>query len=127
MTELPPALPDKEFFTMGEAARIAQVPAHTLRYWEQRVGLLKPARRSSGHRRYTRADLETILQLKELLHRRKLTIAGARRALLEAKRPPKPGAEAAAPSGQSAAASAATLKLLREIRKEIQALVDELK
>lgn len=122
--ELPPALPDKEFFTMGEAARIAQVPAHTLRYWEQRVGLLKPARRSSGHRRYTRADLETILQLKDLLHRRKLTIAGARRALLEAKRPPKPAEGAAVQNG---AANAATLKLLREIRKEIQALVDELK
>ena len=124
--ELPPALPDKEFFTMGEAARIAQVPAHTLRYWEQRVGLLKPARRSSGHRRYTRADLETILQLKELLQRRKMTIAGARRALLEAKRPPKPGAETAA-AGRDGAVNAATLKLLREIRKEIQALVDELK
>lgn len=109
---------------MGEAARIAQVPAYTLRYWEQRVGLLKPARRSSGHRRYTRADLETILQLKELLQRRKMTIAGARRAMLELKRGPKP-AEAAAPA--SGAPSAQTLKLLREIRKEIQALVDELK
>jgi DNA-binding transcriptional MerR regulator len=120
--ELPPALPDKEFFTMGEAARIAQVPAHTLRYWEQRVGLLKPARRSSGHRRYTREDLETILQLKDLLQRRKLTVAGARRAMLELKRGPKP-AEAAVPGG----ASPQTVKLLREIRKEIQALVDELK
>lgn len=109
---------------MGEAARIAQVPAHTLRYWERRVGLLKPARRSSGHRRYTRADLETILQLKDLLQRRKMTIAGARRAMLELKRGPKSDAAAAPSNG---AVSAQTLKLLREIRKEIQSLVDELK
>lgn len=106
---------------MGEAARIAQVPAHTLRYWEKTVGLLKPARRSSGHRRYTREDLETILKLKDLLQRRRMTVAGARRALLELKRGPKPVPEAAG------AASPQTLKLLREIRKEIQALVDELK
>ena len=94
--QLPPALPDKEFFTMGEASRIAQVPSYTLRYWETRVGLLKPARRSSGHRRYTRQDLEMILQVKDMIQHRRLTPAGARRALLELKRGPKP-AEASAP------------------------------
>ena len=122
--ELPPALPDKEFFTMGEAERIAQVPAHTLRYWEHRVGLLKPARRASGHRRYTRPDLETILQIKDLLLRKRMTVAGARRALLEQKRDRKPSDSSVQPSG---AASSQTLKLLREIRKEIQSLVEELK
>jgi len=121
---LPPALPDKDFFTMGEVARIAQVPAHTLRYWEERVGLLKPTRRSSGHRRYTREDLETILKIKDLIQRRKMTVAGARRALLEAKRGGK--AEEPAPA-QNAALPANMLKLLREVRREIQALVDELK
>ena len=81
MIGLPPALPDKDFFTMGEVSRIAQVPSHTLRYWEERVGLLKPARRSSGHRRYTREDLETILFVKEMIQRRKMTPAGVKRAL----------------------------------------------
>lgn len=119
--ELPPALPDKEFFTMREASRIAQVPSYTLRYWETRVGLIKPARRSSGHRRYTRQDLELILQVKDLIQRRRMTPAGARRALLELKRGPKP-AEASAPGGLPSS----TLKLLREVRKEIQGLVDEL-
>lgn len=125
MIGLPPALPDKDFFTMGEVSRIAQVPSHTLRYWEERVGLLKPARRSSGHRRYTREDLETILKIKDLIQRRKMTVAGARRALLEAKRGPKP--EDAAPAAPNAALPANMLKLLREVRREIQALVDELK
>lgn len=109
---------------MGEVARIAQVPAHTLRYWEDRVGLLKPTRRASGHRRYTREDLETILKIKDLIQRRKMTVAGARRALLEAKRGPKPEEAAAAPN---AALPANMLKLLREVRREIQALVEELK
>ena len=124
MIGLPPALPDKDFFTMGEVSRIAQVPSHTLRYWEEKVGFLKPARRSSGHRRYTREDLETILKIKDLIQRRKMTVPGARRALLEAKRGPKPEEPVAAPN---AALPANMLKLLREVRREIQALVDELK
>ena len=107
---------------MGEACRIAQVASHTLRYWEQRVGLLKPARRSSGHRRYTREDLETILKIKDLIQGRKMTVTGARRALLEAKRAPKPEATA---TGVAVPASA--LKLMREIRSELKLLIDELK
>lgn len=111
---------------MGEASRIAQVPAYTLRYWEARVGFLRPARRSSGHRRYTRADLETILLVKDMVQRRKLTVAGARKALLEHKN----GAKLPAPMQAAAdggAVPAAALKLLREVRKEIQTLVNELK
>lgn len=108
---------------MREASAIAQVPAHTLRYWEAQVGLLKPARRSSGHRRYTREDLQTILKLKDLLHRRRMTVQGARRALLESRRSGSKSPEAS----EAGALPAATLKLLREVRKELQALVDELK
>ena len=116
-------LPDKGFFSMGEMSRIAQVPAHTLRYWEARAGFLRPARRSSGHRRYTREDFETILLIKDLLGRRRLTIAGVRRALLERRRGARAGEE---PGKEAGALPAATLKLLREVRSEIKTLVEEL-
>ncbi len=117
-----PFLPDREFFTMREAARLASVPDHTLRYWETRFGDLRPARRAGGHRRYTRQDLELILRIKELLQRRKMTLAGARRALLEQKRGPSAldGSTAAGASD-----SGPTLKLLREVKKEIKMIVDE--
>lgn len=123
MTLQAPALPEKDFFSMGEASRIAQVPPHTLRYWEGQAGLLRPARRSSGHRRYTRADLETIFQVKDLLGRRRMTVAGARRAILERRRGGAPTEAAAAGSSE---VPAATLKLLKEVRKEIKELVEEL-
>ncbi len=45
--------------TIGEAARIAGVPASTLRYWET-AGLLKAPRRVSGKRRYDREGLQQI-------------------------------------------------------------------
>jgi DNA-binding transcriptional MerR regulator len=121
MMELP-FLPDRDYFTMREAARMASVPAHTLRYWESRFGDLRPSRLAGGHRRYTRADLELILEIKDLVHRRKMTVAGARRALLERKRGSPVGS---AGSPAAAADSGPALKLLREVKKEIKMLVDE--
>jgi len=109
---------------MGEASAIVQLPAHTLRYWEERVGL-KPARRSSGHRRYTRADLENILFVKEMIQRRKMTVAGARRAMLDWRKGAKPAGEGAAAA--AGGANAATLKLLREVRQELKQLVRDLR
>lgn len=116
-----PFLPDRDYFTMREAARMAQVPPHTLRYWESRFGDLRPSRLAGGHRRYTRADLELILEIKDLVHRRKMTVAGARRALIEKRRGgPAPAAGTAAPADGGPA-----LKLLREVKKEIRMLLDE--
>ena len=109
---------------MGEASAIAQVPPHTLRYWEDKIGFLRPARRNSGHRRYTREDIETVLFIKDLIQRKRMTVPGARRALIERRRGVKP-AEPSAPAENGLPAP--TAKLLRELKKEIQALVDELK
>lgn len=115
-----PELPEKNFFSMGEASRIAQIPAHTLRYWEDQFGALKPARRSGGHRRYTREDLRMIFSIKDLIQRRKLTIEGARRALS------RRGPARAADAGSSGQASPETLRLLREVKKELQNIVEEI-
>ena len=109
---------------MGEASRVAQVPPHTLRYWEEKIGFLRPARRNSGHRRYTREDLETILFIKDLIQRKRMTLPGARRALIERRRGVKPAAPAETAANWL---PASTAKLLRELKKEIQALVEELK
>lgn len=117
-----PFLPDREFFTMREAARLSQLPAHTLRYWESRFGDLRPTRLAGGHRRYTRADLELILEIKDLVSRRRMTIAGARRALIDKRR--GGAADGAAPAAASADGGPA-LKLLREVKKEIKMLLDE--
>ncbi|MBI3551456.1 MAG: MerR family transcriptional regulator [Elusimicrobia bacterium] len=117
-------LPDKDFFNMGETCRITQVPPHTLRYWETHVGFLRPARRTSGHRRYSRTDLETILQIKDLVQSKKMTVAGAKKALLEHKKGPRP--EGGPEGEQAAGVPAATLRLLREVRKEIDLIVSEL-
>lgn len=118
-----PFLPDRDYYTMREASRLAQVPPHTLRYWENRFGDLKPSRRDGGHRRYSRTDLELILEIKELLQRKKMTVAGARRALIDRRR----GKTALdSPLTGQAPGDNAQGKLLREVRKELRAILEEM-
>jgi DNA-binding transcriptional MerR regulator len=117
-----PFLPDRDFFTMREAARLSQLPAHTLRYWETRFGDLRPTRLAGGHRRYTRTDLELILEIKDLVTRRRMTIAGARRALIDKRRG---GAADGAAAATASADGGPALKLLREVKKEIKMMLDE--
>jgi DNA-binding transcriptional MerR regulator len=118
-----PFLPDRDYFTMREASRLAQVPPHTLRYWENHFGDLKPSRKQGGHRHYTRVDLELILEIKDLLQRRKMTVAGARRALIDRRRG-KTGFDA--PLAGRAAGDNSQSKLLREVRKELKAILEEM-
>ncbi|MBI3550422.1 MAG: MerR family transcriptional regulator [Elusimicrobia bacterium] len=118
--ELRPLFPDQEFFNIGEAARIVQVPDYTLRYWETHLRLLRPVRRESGHRRYTRRDLETILKVKALMQNGTMTLAGAKEALLQDKRRRRPK-EPLPPGAQDAAAH----KLLRDLRDDLRAILTE--
>ena len=76
-----PAIPDKEYFTIGEVSQITQTAQHTLRYWEDEFKLLRPVRQSSGKRCYVKADIELIFKIKDLLHNKRYTIAGVKKFL----------------------------------------------
>jgi DNA-binding transcriptional MerR regulator len=52
-----------------------------LRYWETEFPQIKPDKGRSGQRIYTKKDLDTILQIKQLLYKDGYTIAGARKKL----------------------------------------------
>ena len=118
-----PFLPDRDYYTVREASRLAQVPPHTLRYWENRFAELRPSRRDGGHRRYSRTDLELILEIKELLQRKKMTVAGARRALIDRRRGKSALDE---PLTGATPGDSAQGKLLREVRKELKAILEEM-
>jgi DNA-binding transcriptional MerR regulator len=77
---------DREYFSIGEASRLTQVKPYVLRYWESEFNLLRPSRRESGQRKYSRGDVETILKIKDLLYAKRFTISGAKKALLREKR-----------------------------------------
>ncbi len=67
--------------TISEVAQEVGLEAHVLRFWESKFPQLKPMKRAGGRRYYRPEDVETILAIRELLHERRFTIEGARRAL----------------------------------------------
>jgi len=73
------AIPDKLFFKIREVAKITQVKAHILRYWENEFPQLKPRKSKSGQRIYSRKDIEKLLEIKKLLYVDRFSIEGARR------------------------------------------------
>lgn len=110
---------EKTYFTIAEVSRKAQVPEYTIRYWEQKFRLLRPLRLSSGHRRYTQADADTLLEIKDLVFVKGYSLDGARKALSarrrQKKEPEKPAVTVAAKSD-----------LLESIKKDLRQLIKEL-
>jgi len=80
------SLPDKEYFSIGEACELTNVAPYVLRYWESQFNLLRPARRESGHRKYSPKDIESIFKIKDLLYAKKFTISGAKKFLVQESR-----------------------------------------
>ena len=74
-------LPEKLYFKIGEVAKLVGVKPYVLRYWESEFSLVKPAKTRSRHRLYRRKDVETLLQIRRLLHNERFTIEGARKRL----------------------------------------------
>lgn len=66
MIELSPAslsergLDHEELFPIREVSRLTGINPVTLRAWERRYGLIQPTRTESGHRLYSRADIDEV-------------------------------------------------------------------
>lgn len=73
--------PSKLFYRIGEISRITGLEPYVLRYWETEFPHLRPEKRKSGQRLYTKKDLDNILQVKRLLYQSGYTISGARKKL----------------------------------------------
>ena len=102
---MPPLqIPDKLFFKISEVCKIIGVEPYVLRFWETEFPNLAPEKSKSGHRVYKRKDVETVLQIKELLYGRGFTIDGARKHFARARSGRVPDRD----------------KLLRQVRKELR-------
>jgi DNA-binding transcriptional MerR regulator len=82
-----PVLPDKLYFKIGEVAKLVGVKPYVLRYWESEFSMIRPGKTQSKHRLYRRRDVETLLEIKQLLHAERYTIEGAKRRLKGTARP----------------------------------------
>src|SRR5581483_8999770 len=103
-----PEIPDKLYFRIGDVARLCEVPAYVLRFWETEFPQLKPNKGGTGQRLYRKKDVEMALRIKSLLYDEGYTIPGARQVFkteaksgaaeeTQAPREAAPAAEAARP------------------------------
>jgi DNA-binding transcriptional MerR regulator len=109
-------IPDKLYFRIGEVARLCQVPAYVLRFWESEFPQLRPNKGGTGQRLYRRRDVEMALRVKSLLKEEGYTIPGARAVLKAEFKQKEPQLELI--SG----AAAPNSKVLRSIRNELAAI-----
>jgi DNA-binding transcriptional MerR regulator len=72
---------EKLYYRIGEVSAITGVPSYVLRFWEGEFPSIRPQRTDAGQRLYRPADVERIRKIKDLLHRQKFTIQGARQYL----------------------------------------------
>jgi len=75
-------IPDKFHFKIGEVSRILGVKPYVLRFWETEFRIT-PAKNKSQHRVYKRQEVESLLEIKQLLYEERFTIEGARAKLKE--------------------------------------------
>ena len=108
---------EKKYFSIQDVVNKTNIPAYTIRYWETKFHLLRPLRLASGHRRYTQADIETLLKIKDLVLVKGYTLSGARKAISLAKRKAGKTIESGA-YGQE--------ELLEQIRRELVHLIKDL-
>ncbi len=78
--------PSKLYYSISEVAKITEVKAHVLRYWESEFPSLKPRKTRTGSRRYRPADIDEVMAIKDLLYAQGFKIAGARKMLRELKK-----------------------------------------
>jgi DNA-binding transcriptional MerR regulator len=110
-------IPDKLYFRIGEVAKLCDVPAYVLRFWESEFPQLKPHKGGTGQRLYRRRDVEMAIRIKRLLYDEGYTIPGARqvfKAEIKQKEPQLalPGANLPDP------------RRLQGIRRELQEIAD---
>ena len=73
----------KLYYSIGEVSEMTDLKSYVLRYWETEFNQLKPPKNRAGNRTYRQKDIEVILNIKDLLYKKKFTIDGARFALQE--------------------------------------------
>ena len=73
----------KLYYSIGEVSEMTNLKSYVLRYWETEFSQLKPPKNRAGNRTYRQKDIEVILNIKDLLYKKKFTIDGARVVLQE--------------------------------------------
>jgi DNA-binding transcriptional MerR regulator len=74
---------EKLYYSIGEVARMFNVNASLIRFWEKEFDIIKPKKNKKGNRFFTKQDIENFNLIFHLVKERGLTLAGAKKKLRE--------------------------------------------
>jgi DNA-binding transcriptional MerR regulator len=72
---------EKLYYSIGEVSEKLSLNASLIRYWEKEFTIIKPRKNSKGDRIFTKADIEIIQKIYDLVKIQGLTLDGAKKAL----------------------------------------------
>ena len=75
--------PEKLVYRLEEISRLAKLDPGTIEAWEKEFYFLHAGQTGSGDKIFRKKDLAIIIRLKELLEKKSLTLAGAKRKIEE--------------------------------------------
>lgn len=75
-------------YSIKQVSELLDIPAVTIRAWENRYNIVKPTRTEGGHRLYSKKDVETLKWLKRQMDENNMKISDAVRLYQEPADPP---------------------------------------
>lgn len=112
----------KLYYSIGEVSKITDLKQYVLRYWETEFKQLNPNKNKAGNRTYRQKDIDTILQIKNLLYKEKFTIVGARKMLMQ----PAKDIKIAVKPEKKVLTTGIDKKTLVKIRSDLKSILDDL-
>jgi len=70
---------EKLYYSIGETAKMLDVPISTVRFWENEFDILKPLKNKKGNRMFTPADIKNLKIIHHLLKEEGMTLPGAKK------------------------------------------------
>lgn len=112
--------PKHERLKAADVCQLAQIQPYVLRTWETEFPDLGRST-SGGPRTYSRADVERVLRIRELVFGEGLTLAGARRRLEEAA---EAAADGSAPASELVLVDERTRSRVMAVRRGLQSVLE---
>lgn len=71
----------KLYYSIGEVAKIFEVNASLIRFWEKEFNIIRPKKNKKGNRVFTNMDIENFKKIFFLVKEKGFTLDGAKKAL----------------------------------------------
>lgn len=76
---------EKLYYSIGEVAKMFNVNASLIRFWEKEFDIIKPQKNRKGNRSFTTADIDNFRRIFHLVKERGYTLQGAKEKLRQNK------------------------------------------